>query len=512
MNHFKTTEGYEEYLKDESRFTGTAESISFPRSEGDIQAVLSELGPEQILTIQGARTGITGGAVPLSGHAMNLSGMKNITGLRFNKEENCFYITVEPGLTLKELRDRVSAGDIPVTGPSAGLFKSQPEHFFPPDPTETGASLGGMAACNASGARSFHYGSVRNYIYGLRLLLADGSLLILKRSVQKASGTRFSLVTEGGREISGELPRYSSPDVKNAAGYFIKPGMDLLDLFIGSEGTLGIITSLELKLIPLPGVIWGGLYFFREPDKALDFIIQAREYALKPQAMEFFDPGSLRLLMEIKKSMNTFSSVPAVDEAMQAACYLEFHGDSEDEVSGRVVYITDIFEGLGGNADDCWLATNPQELTRIIDFRHAVPEAVNLSIDLLKKKNPSLTKLGTDLAVPSRHLKEMYGLYVRDLSRSGLKHVIFGHIGDNHLHVNILPADTGEYEKGRLLYGKWVDKTIECGGTVSAEHGIGKIKKDFLYRMYGEENVASMLALKKIFDPGLRLNRGNLFR
>ena len=140
-----------------------------------------------------------------------------------------------------------------------------------------------------------------------------------------------------------------------------------------------------------------------------------------------------------------------------------------------------------------------------------MPEAVNLLIDERKRSNAELTKLGTDMSVPDEHLEAVIAMYNAGLRENGLESVIFGHIGNNHVHVNILPNSIEEYDRGKSLYLTWARQIVELGGSVSAEHGIGKIKVAFLKLMYGEEGIAQMRALKRLFDPEMALNVGNLF-
>ena len=141
-------------------------------------------------------------------------------------------------------------------------------------------------------------------------------------------------------------------------------------------------------------------------------------------------------------------------------------------------------ELCGGKEENNWIASTPQLMECMKLFRHAVPEAVNLIIDQRRRKDPKITKLGTDMAVPDDKLEEVMKMYKSDLVEHGFESVMFGHIGDNHIHVNILPRTMEEYYKGKELYAKWADKVLEVGGTVSAEHGIGKLKIDFLEMMY----------------------------
>jgi D-lactate dehydrogenase (cytochrome) len=528
MIQAKMQDDYSDYLRDESRLTGSAEAIVFPESEQEIRSLLGDLAEAGVpVTVQGARTGLAAGAVPLGGHILNLSRMKGILGLRREERSGHFLITVQPGLTLAELQEALNEQSFTTRGWSQAslqaleqLRQSGPV-FFPPDPTETSASLGGMLACNASGARSFSYGPTRRYIEELRCVLADGSLLSLQRGVQRAHGRRFTLKRSGGGQLTGRLPGYHMPLVKCAAGYFVSEGMDLIDLIVGSEGTLGVVSEMTCRLLPAPERMLAVTAFFPAEAEALAFVQTLRRESAggvvpgsaAPRAMEFFDGGALRLL-ESRAGEGSFVSLPALPPSSGSAVYVEYHtnqGGAEEQVEEALEVLADVLERTGGDIDKTWMADTSQDLQHLKDLRHAVPEAVNLLIDQRRKSCPQLTKLGTDMAVSDDRLEWVVDLYRRDLESAGLEHVMFGHVGDNHIHVNILPRDMAEYEEGRKLYEQWARKVAEAGGSVSAEHGIGKLKVDLLKQMYGSGGIEEMRALRRLFDPAAQLGRGNLF-
>ncbi|MEI7435356.1 MAG: FAD-binding oxidoreductase [bacterium] len=508
---------FSDYLRDESRRAGSAGAIAFPHDEDETAACLMEAAVGCGVTVQGARTGITGGAVPDGGLILNLSRMQGILDVQLGASAGEYRLTVQPGLPLKALREAL-ARRLPdgVARPGAGTaaalraLQSGPPVWFPPDPTETSASLGGMLACNASGACSYAYGPTRRYVEALRVVLADGRRLALRRGIERAVGRSFALLTGDGQLCAGQLPDYRMPGVKNASGYFVADDMDLVDLLIGSEGTLGIITEIELRLLPHPAAMWGLQTFLPSEAAALKFVERLRAGMTRPVAIEFFDQAALDMLRQRKASTPAFKDIPE-PPAAGAAVYLEFHGDNEDEVSARVADAAGVLVRSGGREEEAWLASTPAELERLKSFRHAVPEAVNLTIDERRRATPGLTKLGTDMAVPDARIEEVVALYRAGLAKSGLESVVFGHIGNNHLHVNILPRSMAEYETGKALYLEWARNVIGWGGTVSAEHGIGKAKIALLRAMYGDTAITQMRAVKSVFDPAGRLNRGNLF-
>lgn len=509
---------YPDYLRDESRRRGRADGLCFARTEEEIRQVLALCPPMMPLTTQGSRTGVAGGAVPEGGYVVNLSRMNRMTALRYEPGRDEFFLTVQPGVVLSQLRAALSSGEFDITGWSPESlvalerYRRKPSYFFAPDPTELSASLGGMVACNASGACSFRYGATRKYVEALEVLLPDGDLITLRRGVEKADGRSFSIRTRGGCLIAGRLPDTAMPQVKNAAGYFVQDNMDLIDLFIGSEGTLGIFTAIELRLIPEPDCRWGVVSFFPTHGSAVAFVraIRGGSGEKGPVAIEYFDRHSLDLLHQQKQEQGAFADIPDIPPGGGHAVYVEYHG-AQVALEPAMETLLERMVTAGGLEEHSWMADTEKELERLKAFRHAVPEAVNRVIDERRKSEPALTKLGTDMAVPDEHLGAVLDLYREGLQKAGLDYVMFGHIGNNHLHVNILPRSLEEYNQGKALYLDWARRIIDMGGTISAEHGVGKLKVALLREMVGEVAIRQMRELKRLFDPGGILNRGNLF-
>ncbi|MFH0878876.1 MAG: FAD-linked oxidase C-terminal domain-containing protein, partial [Lentisphaerota bacterium] len=232
---------------------------------------------------------------------------------------------------------------------------------------------------------------------------------------------------------------------------------------------------------------------------------------MMPAALELFDERSLELLRVRQEHGLLAESIPALPHPAHTAVYVEFHADEEALMEKAMEELSSRLETCGGNDQATWLASDEREMEKLHRFRHLVPETVNALIDERRRKTPGLAKLGTDMAVPDRYLEQIVEMYRRDLLAAGLEYVMFGHVGNNHLHVNILPHTLEEYEAGKRLYLQWADEVIRLGGSVSAEHGIGKLKTALLRAMYGDDGIDQMKALKKIFDPAGMLNRGNLF-
>lgn len=508
---------YEEYVRDESRSTGEAESVSFPTSEAEVCEILRSLHKAGTpVTVQGARTGLAAGAVPHGGHVLSTVRMNRYLGMRIDADHK-FYLRCEPGVILSELRKHLANKSIAHAGWSQqgldalAVFQNAPEQFFPTDPTEASACLGGMVACNASGARSYGYDAMRPHVSGLRVALADGDVLALQRGQVFAEGRALSLVTEGGRELSLELPSYEMPQVKNASGYFVDSDMDAIDLFIGACGTFGVVTEVEVELLPVPAVVWGVNCFFESEDAAVAFTMAARPQLSCACAFEYFDEGALNILRRQKEASTAFAALPEFPADARTCIFVELDCAGEDEAYEQLYKLGAVLEETGGREAATWVARTELDRESQRFFRHAVPESVNMLIDERRRSDARITKLGSDMSVPNDRLADVMKLYRAGLAEAGLESAAWGHIGNNHIHVNVLPRNMADYQAGQQLFAHWAEEVTAMGGAVSAEHGVGKIKAGFLMTMYGEGHIREMARLKLQLDPAAQLGRGNLF-
>lgn len=504
-------EDFRDYLHDETKTVGTADSISFPKSEHEIAETLKHFSQSGIrVTVQGNRTGLTAASVPSGGHIMSLTLLDRVCGMRIG-EDGSVYLRVQPGLSLGELRRMIAMRDFDTEGwdeesmQALKAFRKMPAQYFPPDPTETSASIGGMTACNSSGAKTYHYGATRPYVNALRLVLADGDVIAVRRGEVFAKGRDFRIVTEGGRVIEGSVPGYVMPKCKNASGYFAEDDMDMTDLFIGSDGTLGVLSEIELRLIPAPKVIWGINCFFEREEQALDFVEGVKRLGGEAAAIEFFDGNALRILRE-----HDDGGCP-VPEGFDCMIYVELHGEDEEKTRETVKELGREMEKAGGSTENTWCARSLPDRERLLELRHRVPESVNALIARRKAKIPAIAKVGSDMAVPDGSFRRLVEIYHRDLEKNGFEFAIWGHVGNNHLHVNVLPRTEEDMKAGKAMFMDWAAIVTEMGGTVSAEHGAGKNKAGLLKVLYGEKGVREMAATKRCFDPECILGAGNLF-
>ncbi|HKS26295.1 MAG TPA: FAD-binding oxidoreductase [Pyrinomonadaceae bacterium] len=483
----------EAFLTDSSNLEGGhAERVVLPESSEEVAEILrAASGTGTPVTVSGAGTGLVGGRVPFGGVVLATDRLNRIKEI--SRASSGGLAVAEAGVMLSEFQRSVEA---------EGLL-------YPPDPTERSCFLGGSVATNASGARTFKYGPTRDYINRLKIALATGEVLDLRRGEIHADASgRLVIPLSNGRRVEARLPSYRMPRTrKHASGYFVSEGMDAIDLFIGSEGTLGVITEIEAKLLDVPENVLGGIAFFETEEKLLAFVREAREASLMTRreslegidarALEYFDNESLSFLR------STFSQVP--ERARGGALFFEQETTSatEDELMSEWLRL---LERHGALVDDSWFAVEEKDRARLREFRHQLPVLVN---EWLARHGQR--KVSTDMAVPDAEFPSMLRFYKETLAESRLQHVIFGHIGDNHVHVNIMPRDEMEARAAREIYLRFVERAVSRGGTVSAEHGIGKLKRDYLRLLYTEEHLREMAALKRAFDPRGILGRGNIF-
>ena len=519
----KMSPEYADYLFDESRTMGSADYIAFPANETELAEVVRRCAENRIpLTAQGALTGLAGGASPERGLILNLQRMNRILGMRKGADDT-YFVRVQPGLRLAQLRRALAVKAFDVAGwdeeSLATLKEIRPgQLFFPPDPTEPTASLGGMASCNACGARSVQYGCTRAHIHALRAVLADGRITSLERGRERAEGERIRMPLTDGSVLETGLPSFETPPIKDA-GFFIRRDMDLLDLFIGSQGTIGIISELELKLMPAPKHLWGVTAFFPSDESALAYVraVKGRPDPGVPRfprpaaSIEFFDKNALDMVQRQKAVTPAFRQLQELPENYCSAVYVELNDDDPTEMPAVLTGLAAVLKATGGDPERTWVARDAMELEQLLFFRHSVPETIDLIVEENRKHEPCITILSTDMAVDDEHFDELFHIYQRDLQASGLHWIIFGHIGENHVHPNILARDRKEYEQGHRIFEKWAGDVHRMGGSISAEHGAGKIKRHLAMIMYGQERMKELYALKRSFDPQGILGPGNIF-
>lgn len=453
----------EGYLTDASNRRGAAEALVRPRSAEEVAEVVAHCQERAIpLTVTAARTSLTAAAVPCGGWLLSLEALDRMG------EIGEATATAEAGVRLGAFQDAIEARG----------------RLYPPDPTSRhDCTLGGSIACNASGARTFRYGPTRPWIEALQVVLPTGELL--------------EVGPDDPVPADWPAPAWTEPRVKTAAGF--APPRRLLDLFIGQEGTLGVVTRATVRLTRRPDAVIGLVAWFRSWRDAVRAVSALRDAAradrrgaLSPRCIEYFDASCLDL-----------ARARGIDVPTDARAALFCEQEVEPGV-GEEAHLEAWWTALGeldARVDDTLVAAADAGRAALHAFRHAVPAGINE-----EQARNGMPKVGTDLAVPDDALVEMMEAY----AETPMRHVLFGHIGDNHLHLNLLPRTDEELRRAHDWYDALARRAIALGGTVSAEHGIGKTKRRHLAWMVGEETLASFRALKRRLDPAWILGRGNI--
>jgi D-lactate dehydrogenase (cytochrome) len=474
-------EEFQSYLEDTSNLKGSASLLYLPQTKEELSSAIDDCVNKKIpLTISAGRTGTTGGCVPLEGAVISLENLKKVIDIDRERQ----IVHLEAGVTLEELEKEVNKYNLTLRA----------------SPTESLAFIGGAVSTAASGVRGFGYGSIRKYVLDIEVALPSGEVIKVKRGKFFAKERAFDCEC-GGRRFTFNLPSYTIPSVKSQAGYFVADNMDLIDLFIGSEGTLGVIVAATLSLQKIPFNIFDGLVFFQEERNALGFVEKIRELKekdlLKAASLEFFDSHSLDFLRP------EYHFIP---QKAEACVYFEQEAETEESFRMLLEKWAALIEDSGASLDASIVAETAKERRRVFEFRHRLPQLINEFL----RSNRQL-KCATDIAVPWKNFREMYGFYVQTACDAGIDYVNFGHAGQAHLHFNFLPKNEAQGIKAREYLKKFCQRAVSLGGTVSAEHGIGKIKKPFLKIMYSQAQIAEMAFLKKYFDQPCLLGLDNIF-
>jgi FAD/FMN-containing dehydrogenase len=445
------------YLQDASGYRGEAETVLVPATVAELRETVRNCAATRTpMTIAGAGTGLTGARVPHGGAVISLE--------RFRKLEiKAGRAICGAGLALEDLHQAAA----------------QTRQFLGPNPTESSASIGGVVSTNAGGARSFRYKSLRYQVLGMEVTFADGRTEHYQR----------------GDKVDFAHGVVEQPDTtKNSAGYYLKRDVDWVDLLAGSEGTLAIATEVELALFPSPPAILSGVVFFPAEENAFDAVDAWRGLS-ELRLLEFIDEASLKFLRQ------RYTEIPA---AAKTALLVEQNLLSEDDPEvERWTERLGVWQAL----EDSWFGFRPAELARFREFRHTLAVLVTESV-----RRNGFPKCATDFAVPIARNRELHSYYRKRCEEefSG-QYTIFGHVGDANNHVNLLPRTPEDAVKTERLIYEFAEKVVSMGGTVAAEHGIGKTKIGLLRLMYGEAPIETMREVKRKLDPDWLLGRGNLF-
>ncbi|HYM94040.1 MAG TPA: FAD-linked oxidase C-terminal domain-containing protein [Chitinophagaceae bacterium] len=421
------------------------EVVIKPKTPEEISAILKICNRDKIpVTPRGAGTGLSGGALPhLGGVLLSTERMNSILEI----DERNLQVTTEPGVITEVLQNAVKEKKL----------------FYPPDPSSRGSCfIGGNISENSGGPKAVKYGVVKDYVLNLEIVLPTGEIIWTGANV-----------------------------LKNATGY------NLTQLIVGSEGTLGIVTKIVLRLIPLPKHDLLMLVPFNSAENACAAVGAIFRAGYTPSAMEFMERDALDWVTKFVDS----SSVK-IENDVQAHLLIEVDGNNADVLSQEMEGIAAIV--MEYDCGEILFADNAQQKAELWKLRRRVAEAVKAN-SIYKEE---------DTVVPRAELPVLLK-GVKDIGKKyGFHSVCYGHAGDGNLHVNII--------KGNLTDGQWNGSLKDgireifalvkkLGGTLSGEHGVGLVQKEFMNIVFDETQMRLMKEIKKIFDPNNILNAGKIF-
>lgn len=473
---------------------GFAVGVAFPKNATEVASLVASAS--RVLPV-GAQSSLTGGATPRGDIVISTRALNDIGD-------------VSAGTV------RAGAG-VPLSALQRTLAESG--RYYPPVPTYDGAFVGGTIATNAAGAATFKYGSARRWVEALTLVLADGSILEIGRGdVIATPDGWFELQRPDGEIVRIPVPTYVMPNVpKLSAGYYARPGMDLVDLFVGSEGTLGFIVDATLRVIPRPRTCLA-LVGCASDRQALAVTAALRREAaeawrgqgpLDVSAVEYMDQRALAAVPD-----EAFSRA-GVARPARASVMLLIQVEVPRDLDAALDRLQHVLVACEVETDPHVALPGDQAgAARLLDLREAIPASVNAIVAAAKvRAHHDIEKTAGDLVVPFERLDEALALYREIFERRGLDYAIWGHVSDGNLHPNVIPRSFEDVEQGRDAILEMARAVVAMGGAPLAEHGVGRnaLKQRLLRELYGDRGIDEMRAVKRALDPTWKLSAGVLF-
>lgn len=415
------------------------EAVIWPINRSEVSKILKYANEHLIpVTGWGAGTSLEGNPIPVrAGLVLDFSQMNHILNIR----EGDFQADVEPGVGYRDLNEALR---------HKGLF-------FPPDPGAS-ATIGGMIANNASGTRTVRYGSTKDHILRLSVILANGEIIKM--------GTRAS---------------------KTSSGY------DLVHLFVGSEGTLGVVVEATLRLAGLPEEFSAAIVTFPSVEAAGKAVFEIIRSGLDPASLELLGSECVDLINQEK----------GLGLNVSPTLFMEFHGPSKNQLSDILEMAREICQGEGCGEFRSGLGR--EERDRLFKARHELGEMV-------MRHNPDRLMVAFDVAVPVTAYPEMIALARKESENASIPGYLFGHAGDGNIHMALMWKTGDEKEQAIIdqVNNRVVSKALSMGGTATGEHGVGIGKRKFMEAEHGE-SLEWMKRIKSMFDPNGILNPGKIF-
>jgi glycolate oxidase len=421
------------------------EVVVRPRKAEEVSAIMKICNQYRIpVTPRGAGTGLSGGALPhLGGVLVSTDRMNSIISI----DERNLQVTTEPGVITEVLQNAVKEKQL----------------FYPPDPSSRGSCfIGGNISANSGGPKAVKYGVVRDYVLNLQVVLPTGEIIW--------TGTNV---------------------LKNSTGY------NLTQLIVGSEGTLGVVTKIVLKLIPLPRYELLMLVPFRSLEKAGEAVSAIFRAGFTPSALELVEIEALKIVSAFVDSC----IVPITDD-IEAHLIIEVDGNHMDTLMAEMEAIAELLSGY--DTGEIYFADDAQQKAELWKLRRRVAEAVKIDGYTIEE----------DTVVPRAELPAL----IRGVKKIGLLHdfdvVCYGHAGDGNLHIRIRkPGTANSMEDPQIVKGirALFELVFRLGGTISGEHGVGLVQKSYMDIVFDKTQLQLMRGIKKIFDPNNILNAGKIF-
>ena len=444
------------YNEDALGIVGCFHGVYRPQSEKEVSEYIRECASGKIpVTPQGLRSSLTGASICDRGVVLSLEKMNRLIDI----DEKNRKAVVEPGIIVSELK-----------------IQLEKEGFtYPPDPTSAGeCTLGGNVATNASGSRALKYGSTIDWVTGLRAVDGNGEII--------------------------ELRDNSSEKICTGFGALYRP----VNLFVGSEGTLGVVTRVEIALAPLPPDYFICVVFFSQMKHALDFTVEARkDPACSPTSMEFLDEGCLEIIRPGSKGF-------IIPSDARVILYFEQEFGDDKEKESLLDHWFQRIEKHSTLSEDTQIAVTGKQKRHLHELRHLVPAKANE--DGVRATKTGGCKISTDWAVPYDRIHDLFAHFdeIRHLL-GDIPVLRFAHIGNGHPHFNFIARSPQEKQIAEAVDTMMAKKAVELGGVVTGEHGIGKLKREHLKLQYSPKILAVMKAIKIELDPEGIMAPGNIF-
>ena len=507
------------YLEDAAHFTGgRADAVARPRTEAEIAGLLQLASRGLPILPVGAQSSVTGGATPNGGVVLSTERLTTI------QESGQQHFRAGSGVPLETMQKLLG----------------ERGRWYAPTPTFTGAFLGGVVATNAAGAATFKYGTTRRWIDGLTVVLPCGGVLDVVRGevAAREDGAIRIECEHGAHEL--RMGRYQMPDVpKCSAGYFAAPGMDLIDLFIGAEGTLGVIVSALVRVLPSRPAVAMALVPVPSEQEALALVAELRRESratwtsrdprgIDIAAIESLDRRCLDIIREDGVDVRYGVRLPAgaamalliqieLAPGTDAASVQDQIGDvrSPAAADSALVRFGRVLDRYGA-FDDTEIAMpgDRHRAEAFLAIREAAPVGVNRRAGEAKRAvDARIEKTAADMVVPFDRFADMNAIYRDGFTRRGLDFAIWGHVSDGNVHPNVIPKSYADVVAGREAILEFGREAARLGGCPLAEHGVGRssLKQALLRQFYGDAAIDEMRAVKRAIDPDNKIAPGVIF-